>query len=88
MSTRLLGDVSYSTYLLHFPLQLLIVDAAAYYGFQINFNRPSIVLFFLAVLLLLSVLTYYYFERPVQYFIRRKLSNLRKNVAGHALRSA
>jgi peptidoglycan/LPS O-acetylase OafA/YrhL len=88
MSTRLMGDVSYSAYLLHFPLQLLIVDAAAYYEFQMNFNRPSIVLLFVAVLFLLSGLTYYYLERPVQYFIRRKLSSLRKNVAGPALRSA
>jgi peptidoglycan/LPS O-acetylase OafA/YrhL len=87
-SMRTIGDISYSAYLLHFPLQLLIVVAAAYSHVELKFNRPELLLFFLCSLFILSVLTYHYFERPAQYYIRKKLSNFNQDVANTARRSA
>ena len=67
-----LGDVSYSSYLLHFPLQLAVVialarsggDAAVYYS-------PGFMAAFFAVLLVLALGSYHFFEMPAQRFLRR-----------------
>lgn len=67
----LLGNCSYAMYLIHFPLQIifvLVVDML-----QINrtiFHSPYMMLLFFAVLLPLSIMTYYYFELPAQEKIR------------------
>lgn len=66
-----IGDITYSTYLLHFPLQLLAVLMTDYIGLprEIYYTRSSFVVFFL-VLLAASVLSFRLFERPVQKRIR------------------
>jgi peptidoglycan/LPS O-acetylase OafA/YrhL len=85
-SVRMIGDVSYTAYLLHFPLQLLIFVVAAYYQIRLNFNRPEILLLFLVTLFILSILTHYYFERPAQYYIRKKIFNLKVDtVKSHSI---
>jgi peptidoglycan/LPS O-acetylase OafA/YrhL len=62
-----LGDISYSIYLLHFPLQ------AAFAAFlpRAFFSTPLALLSFFSVLIPLSVFTFHYFERPSQHLIRR-----------------
>jgi len=67
-----LGDISYSTYLLHFPLQLvciMLVDAAGV-GRAI-FYSPWVFLAFFSVLVALAWLSYHAFERPAQDALRR-----------------
>lgn len=68
------GDVSYSSYLLHFPLQAIVFLIASYAGWstQIYLHPATFILFF-AALVGLSLLSFHAFERPVQSFIRRRV---------------
>ena len=72
-SLKVIGDITYATYLLHFPIQLVVVCVAAYYGIMIRYGDPSTLLIFLAGVIALSVPTYYFFERPAQSFFRHHL---------------
>ena len=66
-----LGDISYSTYLLQIPLQISLALLALALGIRSNaFMSPFAVAAFLATLIALGTLSYRYFERPVQRFIR------------------
>ncbi len=66
-----LGDISYSTYLLHFPLQLLCVLAALHFGWKpALFMHPLAMLGFFAALIGLGALSYAGFERPLQRILR------------------
>jgi len=71
----LVGDVSYSVYLLHFPLQFVVIliarDADWLPGYA---NDPLFLVCFFAVLLALSILSAYHFEKPVQVWMRRTLA--------------
>jgi peptidoglycan/LPS O-acetylase OafA/YrhL len=66
---RWLGDISYSTYLLHFPLVLvaMLLGLSRY--------APSRIFFvtFLAILIALSLASFHSFEYPMQQFLRRNL---------------
>ncbi len=72
-SLKIIGDITYATYLLHFPIQLVFIYVAAYYGIMINYGDPSTLLIFMSVVIALSVPTYYFFERPAQSFFRHHL---------------
>lgn len=77
MTRRLavLGDISYSTYLLHFPLQLafalVIGPAAAASG--LYYSWEFMVMFFI-VLLCLAYASFHWFERPAQRVLRQTLA--------------
>lgn len=68
-----LGDISYSSYLLHFPLQLLfsavvarfVVDSSIYYS-------SWMMLLYFGVLIAASLASYRYFEMPAQKYLRRR----------------
>lgn len=66
-----LGDISYATYMLQFPLQLLLANIAASAGWSPgNFMSPFALIAFYAGLIALGFLSYRYFERPMQALIR------------------
>jgi peptidoglycan/LPS O-acetylase OafA/YrhL len=67
------GNLTYSSYLLHFPLQLLIVLGFAMVGSPVPFYDPTFFAAFIAVTLVASRLTYLYFEAPAQDMIRDRL---------------
>jgi peptidoglycan/LPS O-acetylase OafA/YrhL len=65
------GDISYSTYLLHFPLQLICVLAALRFGWTpLAFMNPVVMLGFFAALIGVGAASHYGFERPMQRVIR------------------
>jgi len=73
-----LGDISYSLYLIHFPVQLLIHILKASGLLVVAYWRPSTLLVFLAVCLALAALSHRYLELPLQgaindwWFARRR----------------
>lgn len=76
-----LGNATYSSYLLHFPIQLAmvtVVDAAGY-SRAIFFN-PIMMVAYLALVILLSLAVYYWFELPAQKWIRDHAIRLRRTV--------
>ncbi len=74
-----LGDMSYSSYLLHFPLQLFIMIFVGLLGIDISIFRSEFtLLMFFAILMGLSLMSYRYFEAPVQKVLRRRLLSPKK----------
>ena len=69
-----IGDITYSSYLLHFPLQLLFGFAVSFgivsHSFYLN---PLYLFLFFIILIPISYLTYIKFEKPMQRAIRERL---------------
>lgn len=73
-----LGNLSYSLYLCHYPLMIALTIAAAYAGASpFLFYSPALFCLYLIVLMLLSHLSYYRFERPVMDAIRGRFGRRR-----------
>jgi peptidoglycan/LPS O-acetylase OafA/YrhL len=70
----LLGDLSYSIYLIHLPLQLAFIGVAWAGGFtSAVFERKGVFLCFFVSLFGIAYLSHRFFERPAQKFIRLSL---------------
>ena len=69
-----LGDISYASYLLHFPLQLLVMIAAIHWGWpRAWFSQPVTLLAFLLLVVIVSLTCHRWFEKPAQNWLRKKL---------------
>ncbi|WP_298258232.1 acyltransferase [Bradyrhizobium sp.] len=64
------GNLTYSSYLLHFPLQIAIVLCFALSGRPVPVYSGALFAVYLLTTLLLSYFTFRYFEAPAQRFIR------------------
>jgi peptidoglycan/LPS O-acetylase OafA/YrhL len=67
------GSVTYSSYLLHVPVQLATVTLLSYAHRPVPIYSPLMFLSFLAGTLLLSYYCYVFFEMPAQRYLRRRL---------------
>lgn len=69
------GDISYSSYLLHFPLQLATVLVTAKLAIsQELFYSPWFMALFFMVLIMISLASHRYFEVPMQHYLRLRLA--------------
>ncbi len=66
------GTLTYSSYLLHFPITLCIVIGYKLVGVEIQYQSWHIFLAYFGITLTLAGLTYRYFELPAQNFLRKK----------------
>jgi peptidoglycan/LPS O-acetylase OafA/YrhL len=75
---RFIGDTTYSTYLWHFPLQVLILIFFSYFGWGSKvFNSPVTLIVWVVGVVLLAHLSFRKIEKPLQAFVRRKLREAR-----------
>jgi len=75
------GNMTYSSYLLHVPLQITTVTICAYAGITLPLYSPVMFLAYLAVILLLSAASYKYVEMPAQGWLRKRLIRQTRVVA-------
>ena len=64
-----LGNLTYSSYLLHFPIQIAL---ALTYNGVIAYSDEKLFLYYLSITFLLAYLTFHFFERPTQKYLRKK----------------
>jgi peptidoglycan/LPS O-acetylase OafA/YrhL len=67
-----IGQISYSSYLIHFPLQLFIA-LVINDTMEIDYSSPVTLGIFTASLISLSLISFRMFERPIQNYIRATL---------------
>ena len=75
------GNMTYSCYLLHFPIQLVIASAYAISGNPIPFYSDWFFLIFVTSTLMASYFTYRHYEAPAQALIRKHLLTQRERRA-------
>ena len=67
------GNLTYSSYLLHFPLQLMLAIAVAASGIIPPLTSPWFLAAYLGTTLGVAANSYRWFELPVQRWLRRRL---------------
>jgi peptidoglycan/LPS O-acetylase OafA/YrhL len=78
-----LGDISYSSYLLHYPLQLAFIFVVVLLNGAFEpalFRSPWMMLLFFAILIAASLLSFRYFEAPLRTALRLAYLNEKKAV--------
>lgn len=61
-----LGDISYSIYLVHYPLQLALYSVTQRFSLRLDYRNPLVLFGFLALVLGLAAVTQRYLELPAQ----------------------
>jgi peptidoglycan/LPS O-acetylase OafA/YrhL len=70
---RNLGNLTYSSYLVHFPVQLLTVIAIMAWHVTIPMDSPALLAFYVAVVFSVAWCVYRWFEMPAQTWLRKIL---------------
>jgi peptidoglycan/LPS O-acetylase OafA/YrhL len=68
------GNMTYSSYLLQFPIQLFISIICLYFEIKINFYSNFFFIIYIIFVLSFSYLSFFYFENPSKKYLRRKFS--------------
>ena len=68
-----LGNLTYSSYLLHIPIQLLMVLIIPLIGFQVDYKSPQLLILYLLITFASSAVSFRYIEMPSQKYLRNRL---------------
>jgi peptidoglycan/LPS O-acetylase OafA/YrhL len=79
------GNMTYSSYLLHFPIQLVVMIGFTMAGMAVPLYDVGFFAIYLATTLLASYFTYRYFEAPAQNLIREVLLQTGSRTAAFVL---
>jgi peptidoglycan/LPS O-acetylase OafA/YrhL len=71
----LIGDISYSVYLIHLTIQISLFLILKFNNIKLNFNSNLIFISYITIITVISFLSYKYFEKPSQSFLRKKIKN-------------
>jgi peptidoglycan/LPS O-acetylase OafA/YrhL len=69
---KAVGDMTYSTYLIHYPIQVIII-LLFHPKDSTPFDSPIVMAAFLASTCVAGYFLFHYFEKPVQNLLRKKL---------------
>jgi peptidoglycan/LPS O-acetylase OafA/YrhL len=75
------GNMTYSSYLLHVPIQITVVTICTYTSSTLPFYSPYFFLGYIVVTLALSAWSYKYVEMPLQTLLRKRLMPRRPEAA-------
>lgn len=67
-----MGDLSYSIYLIHFPVQLMMATFLPMIGLVPDYNSWTGLAVFVVTTTALASLSYHQVEKPLQNLIRKK----------------
>lgn len=70
----IIGDISYSVYMIHFVVQSIISFYLAKNQIKINFDSNYVFLSYILLIFLLSLITFKTYEKPLQTLIRNKFN--------------
>jgi peptidoglycan/LPS O-acetylase OafA/YrhL len=77
-----LGDITYSSYLLHFPLQLIFIICTTCLKLDKNiYDKSNTLIVFFIILIIISIISFNYIEMPLQKILRKKSSKKKELVA-------
>lgn len=76
------GNMTYSSYLIHFPIQIIFAIYFGSAGRRIPYQNQYLLISYLGLTLVAAYLIYRFFEMPAQTYIREKFLN--KNVLREA----
>jgi len=71
---EILGNMTYSSYLIHIPVQLLIAIICYHWSIRLPVFNPLFFTAYLSLILFLSYFIYRYFELPMKEIIKERIS--------------
>tara|TARA_Y100001970_G_scaffold261276_1_gene344220 strand:- start:1606 stop:2766 length:1161 start_codon:yes stop_codon:yes gene_type:complete len=77
-SFKIFGDLSYTIYLIHVPIQIIIMFVHKSI-FNIEFNNELFFIIYFLIIFGLSGLVFKYYEHPAKVLLRNKFINIYKN---------
>lgn len=80
-----LGNLTYASYLMHFPIQLGFAVAFSWLGVTLDYRSSLLFVFFLTLTFVLSALTYKFVEMPLQHTIRKRFRGRREGTPADGL---
>tara|TARA_B110000003_G_C16568556_1_gene503370 strand:- start:96 stop:1166 length:1071 start_codon:yes stop_codon:yes gene_type:complete len=69
---QIIGNLTYGTYLFHFPVALLFKLVSSYFEIKMPIHSNYFFIFYLIFVLLLAFISFVKFEKPIQKIIRNK----------------
>ena len=71
---QIFGDISYTVYLVHFPIQIIfhLINIKL---FEINYNDKLTFIIFVSIVIFSSIITYKFYELPLKRYLRVKFLN-------------
>jgi peptidoglycan/LPS O-acetylase OafA/YrhL len=73
------SEISYSIYLVHYPMQLIVKTIDDSYKLSINYSSKIFFCIFILSVILISHCVHYLFEKPIQNYIRKKVLKTKYN---------